>query len=216
MSKGQSKLAYIIDSALQEALQKNGVVFVKKDRMKQICESARLSAEELLETEERAEQAEARMKELEAIVGGLCAYPLCDCGSGPNCRVLDAPIPETCARSDLVEAEAALERAVADGVAMRDVLDRVEAVLSIVEPRSDKHEYLECLGAVRQALTDHPGDKLLAVIDGVREMAAVRRYIERQTYAGADDSVGEEITRWQAACNGVLDALAAYDAKGDG
>ena len=45
------------------------------------------------------------ISELEAIIGGLCSYPLCDCKS-KECQVLDAPIPEVCARSDLIEAEA--------------------------------------------------------------------------------------------------------------
>lgn len=46
-----------------------------------------------------------KVAELEAIIGGLCSYPLCDCKS-KKCLVIDAPIPEVCARSDLIEAEA--------------------------------------------------------------------------------------------------------------
>ena len=46
---------------------------------------------------------ENKVANFEAVIGGLCAYPLCRCGTGPECKVLDAPIPEVCARSDLIE-----------------------------------------------------------------------------------------------------------------
>ena len=39
---------------------------------------------------------------------------------------------------------------------LRGALDQAEAVLSIVEPRSDKAEYLRILGVVRAALEDSP------------------------------------------------------------
>ena len=37
---------------------------------------------------------------------------------------------------------------------LREALKWAEAIMSIVEPRSDKAEYLECLAAIRKALED--------------------------------------------------------------
>jgi len=70
-----------------------------------------------------------------------------------------------------VEAEAEVERLEADCAAKDAALKWAEAVMSIVEPRSDKAEYLECLGAVRRALQDNPGAALLATIEAGRELA---------------------------------------------
>ena len=68
----------------------------------------------------------------------------------------------------LQRAEARCEQLEADCVVKDAALKWVEAVMSIVEPRSDKAEYLECLAAVRKALQDNPGAALLAVVEAAR------------------------------------------------
>jgi hypothetical protein len=48
--------------------------------------------------------------------------------------------------------ECLCEQAATEIARLRAALKHAEAVLSIVPPRSDKREYLECLSVVREAL----------------------------------------------------------------
>lgn len=147
------------------------------------------------------EQAEARVAELEAMLGGLCAYPLCECGDGSECKVLDAPVPAVCARSDLVELEA-------DNAALRDnYRATVEAALAILPGQREPHpdDSLQQLVNLARGLmednmkmdlsSDHPGGKLLAVVGAARE------YCDRPT----------KRNRWA-----LTESVDALDAKGGG
>ena len=49
---------------------------------------------------------QARAEAAEAKLGAMCAYPLCECGPGKECMVIDGPVPDVCARADLKEAAA--------------------------------------------------------------------------------------------------------------
>lgn len=49
-----------------------------------------------------APETAAELERVQAKLGALCGYPLCDCGPGKVCMVLDAAPPEVCARADLI------------------------------------------------------------------------------------------------------------------
>ncbi len=73
----------------------------------------RLRAQIWMENEQYSElcrDAVAEIERLLSILGGLCSYPLCACKT-EGCMVLDSPVPSVCARTDLVEEHARLEKA---------------------------------------------------------------------------------------------------------
>lgn len=69
---------------------------------------------------------------------------------------LAAVYPRDDARSRVnwTDADKANARLIAAAPTMALVLTEVEAVMTIVEPRSDKHEYVACLEHVRRVLRD--------------------------------------------------------------
>ena len=75
-----------------------------------------------------AQQAAQAIERLAALVGGICAYPMCDC-KGPGCQVLDAAVPEVCARSDLIEAKRELAEARAEIGRKDKLINRAGAFL---------------------------------------------------------------------------------------
>ena len=89
------------------------------------------------------------------------------------------------AQLDRKDAEAALERALADGAAMRESFrETVMAALAILPMQRDPHpdDNLQKLvnmaggllkDSMDQILSDHPGDKLLAVVKAARELDIV-------------------------------------------
>ncbi len=56
------------------------------------------------------------------ILGGLCCYPLCACTT-EGCMVIDSPVPQVCARSDLTEEH---DRATAAEVTARQLVEALK------------------------------------------------------------------------------------------
>lgn len=69
-------------------------------------------------------------------------------------------------------ATAERDAAVAREAVCREALDNAEAVMSIVEPRSDKAEYLRCLKQIRSAVAtpSQRADAMLACVRALRDL----------------------------------------------
>ena len=109
-------------------------------------------------------EAAQAIERLEALVGGICAYPMCDC-KGPGCQVLDAAVPEVCARSDLIEAERELAEVRAEIERKDEILQDAGEMINLLgaklnmpvegsDPKSDRDSMgcVELLSRIRKAL----------------------------------------------------------------
>lgn len=91
-----------------------------------------------------------KIADLEALLGGICAFPMCDCGVGSECMVLDAPVPEVVSRDQLIEAHAELSKRKLSPEALAEV--RLEIM---VYEGVDDHESAVILGVLRNILDWH-------------------------------------------------------------